>query len=77
MEKIIHRVNNLKDLIKLPKTLGAEIDIRTDGSKLILNNEPIQKGDKFIDYIESADSKGTSTEKKGRKSKKEDAEVSN
>ena len=30
----------------------------------------------FIDYVESADSKGTSTEKKGRKSKKENAEVS-
>ena len=28
------------------------------------------------DYVESADSKGTSTEKKGRKSKKENAEVS-
>ena len=30
----------------------------------------------FIDYVESIDSKGTSTEKKGRKSKKENAEVS-
>ena len=30
----------------------------------------------FIDYVESTDSKGISTEKKGRKSKKEDAEVS-
>ena len=30
----------------------------------------------YIDYVESIDSKGTSTEKKGRKSKKENAEVS-
>ena len=30
----------------------------------------------FIDYVETIDSKGTSTEKKGRKSKKENAEVS-
>ena len=29
-----------------------------------------------VDYVESIDSKGTSTEKKGRKSKKENAEVS-
>jgi large subunit ribosomal protein L17 len=30
----------------------------------------------FIDYVETIDSKGTSTEKKERKSKKENAEVS-
>ena len=39
MEFIIHRVNKIKDLKLLPKKFGVEIDIRTVGSKLILNHE--------------------------------------
>ena len=35
MEFVIHRVNKIKDLKSLPKKFGAEIDIRTMGSKLI------------------------------------------
>ena len=38
MELIIHRVNKIKDLIKIPKIYGAEIDVRSYGSKLILKN---------------------------------------
>jgi hypothetical protein len=53
MEIIVHRVNRLEDLKKLSKTYGAEIDIRSDGSKLILNHEPFQGGCNFIDYIEN------------------------
>ena len=51
MEIIIHRVNLLKRLRKLPTFFGAEIDIRSKGSKLILNHEPDNKGDKFEDYL--------------------------
>ena len=51
MEIIIHRVNLLKKLKKLPTFFGAEIDIRSKGSKLILNHEPDNKGDKFEDYL--------------------------
>ena len=40
MEIIIHRINSLKELIKLPTDYGAEIDIRSQGSRLILNHEP-------------------------------------
>ena len=32
--------------------LGCEIDIRTDGSQLILNHDPFKKGDNFIDYLD-------------------------
>lgn len=53
MEIIVHRLNDLKSLIKLPSVYGAEIDIRSEGSKLILNHEPHKSGCNFIDYIEN------------------------
>ena len=53
MEIIVHRLNGLKDLIKLPSVYGAEIDIRSQNSKLILNHKPSRDGCNFIDYIEN------------------------
>lgn len=53
MEIIIHRINSLKELIKLPTDYGAEIDIRSQGSRLILNHEPFKNGCNLIDYIEN------------------------
>jgi len=53
MEIIIHRVNDIKDLIKLPSDYGVEIDIRSYGSKLILNHEPFKDGCDFTNYIEN------------------------
>jgi hypothetical protein len=52
MEFIIHRVNLIEDLRKTPQEYGCEIDIRTNGSKLILNHDPFTKGDDFIDYLD-------------------------
>lgn len=52
MEFIIHRVNLTEDLKKIPEEFGCEIDIRTDGSRLILNHEPFAKGDSFTDYLD-------------------------
>ena len=57
MEFIIHRVNKIKDLKTLPKKFGAEIDIRTMGSKLILNHEPFNKGDILENYLENYEHK--------------------
>ena len=51
MEIIVHRINTLKELKKIPHKYGVEIDIRTNGSKIILNHKPFKKGDKFVDYI--------------------------
>ena len=51
MEIILHRINLLKKLRKLPNFFGTEIDIRSNGSKLILNHEPNTKGDKLEDYL--------------------------
>ena len=57
MELIIHRINKIKDLIKIPKIYGTEIDIRTKGSKLILNHEPYENGDKIENYLENYNNK--------------------
>ena len=53
MEIIIHRINKIKELKKTPKNFGAEIDIRSQGSELILNHEPFKKGDRLNDYLEN------------------------
>ncbi len=55
MEIIVHRINNIDELKKIPKNYGTEIDIRSNGSKLILNHEPFNGGCDFKDYIENYD----------------------
>lgn len=57
MEFIIHRINKIKDLKSLPKKFGVEIDIRTMGSKLILNHEPFNNGDQLDNYLENYEHK--------------------
>ena len=51
MEYIIHRVNKIKTLSKLPWKYGVEIDVRSYKSKIILNHEPKMNGDSIIDYL--------------------------
>jgi len=53
MEIIIHRINKIRDLKKIPKTYGTEIDIRSNGSKLILNHEAKTNGDNFENYLDN------------------------
>ncbi len=53
MEFIIHRINKIKDLRLIPNEFGTEIDIRSNGSNLILNHEPFSKGDNFTNYLEN------------------------
>jgi hypothetical protein len=52
MELIIHKINTIAELNKIPREYGCEIDIRTNGSKIILNHDPFKKGDAFIDYLD-------------------------
>ncbi len=52
MEFVIHRVNSIKELKKTPEEYGCEIDIRTDGSKIILNHDPFKKGELLKDYLD-------------------------
>ena len=52
MEFIIHKINTIKGLNQIPEEFGCEIDIRTDGSKLILNHDPYTSGDLLTDYLD-------------------------
>ena len=52
MEIVIHRVNTIKELKKIPQNFGCEIDIRANGSDLVLNHEPFIGGEYFIDYLD-------------------------
>lgn len=53
MEIIIHRINTIKQLKKIPINFGIEIDIRSHKDKIILNHEPYKDGDLLINYIEN------------------------
>jgi hypothetical protein len=52
MEIVIHRVNQLSVLRELPLRFGAEIDLRADGSTLVLNHDPFRGGERFVDWLE-------------------------
>ena len=51
MEIIAHRINNITKLKDLPKKYGAEIDLRSFKSKIILNHDPFKKGIILEDYL--------------------------
>ena len=51
MELIIHRVNKIKDLKKIDRKFGVEIDLRVYKNKIILNHEPYCNGDSFDEYL--------------------------
>ena len=53
MEIIIHRINKIHELNKIPYNYGTEIDIRSYNSDLILNHEPHLNGDRLEDYLEA------------------------
>ena len=53
MEIIIHRINSIKKLKKIPKNFGVEIDLRVYKSKIILNHEPFKSGDTLDDFLKN------------------------
>ena len=48
-----HRVNNSKDLIKLNKRFGVEIDLRSQKKDIYLHHEPFKKGELFSKWIKN------------------------
>ena len=52
MEVIVHRVNTIQGLKGIDKNFGTEIEIRSNGSELILNHEPFQGGENLINYLD-------------------------
>jgi len=53
MLKIIHRVNTIKFLRKIPHNFGVEIDLRAYGKDIILTHEPFHTGDVFEEYLKN------------------------
>ena len=53
MEIIIHRINTIKSLKKIPYNFGVEIDVRSYKNKIVLNHEPFRGGDGFKEYIKN------------------------
>ncbi len=51
MNYIAHRINTSKELKKIPKEYGVEIDLRDYGKRLILQHEPFQDGEDFEEYL--------------------------
>ena len=51
MEIIAHRINKISKLKNLPKKFGTEIDLRSFGSKIVLNHDPFKPGEKLEDYL--------------------------
>ena len=58
MEIIIHKINTVKELKRIRKDFGTEIDIKSYKSKLILNHEPYKSGELLENYL-SAYANGT------------------
>ena len=50
-----HRINNTKNLKKIPKKYGIELDLRDYGKELMLEHDPFTGGEKFEDFLESYD----------------------
>ncbi|MFH1424501.1 MAG: hypothetical protein ABIG20_02335 [archaeon] len=51
MMLIMHRVNTIEGLKNVSAEYGVEVDVRTDGNKLILNHEPMEGGDELEEYL--------------------------
>jgi hypothetical protein len=51
MHIVIHRVNTIPALRALDARFGVEVDIRADGSTLVMNHDPFRGGEKFADYV--------------------------
>jgi hypothetical protein len=45
MHIINHRINTIESLRNIPSTQGVEIDVRSQGTKLILHHDPFQDGE--------------------------------
>ena len=51
MQIVAHRINTVERLRRLPTQWGVELDLRADGSELILNHDPFKGGERFVDYL--------------------------
>lgn len=52
MQIIVHRINSIEKLKKIPSNYGVEIDIRGYGEKLLLNHDIINESEKYDELEE-------------------------
>jgi hypothetical protein len=52
---IRHRRNTRKELEDTPKEPGVEVDIRTDGGRLVIHHDPLAGGEDFDDWLTAYD----------------------
>ena len=50
MQIIIHRVNTLEKLRRIPHDFGVEIDLRAYGSKIYLSHDPIDESSNYLSF---------------------------
>lgn len=50
---IRHRINTLEDLKTVPQDMGIELDIRYEGSRLILHHDPFTSGLDFEELLKA------------------------
>jgi hypothetical protein len=51
MDIVAHRVNTIDALARVPHELGVEIDLRADGSRIVLHHDPFVPGVDFDDWL--------------------------
>ncbi len=51
MEIIAHRRNRIEELIATPTDQGVEVDIRSDGGRLVIHHDPFASGEDFETWI--------------------------
>jgi hypothetical protein len=52
MQVVVHRVNSVEALVAVPTNYGAEIDLRADGSRIVLNHDPFRGGEDFDRWLD-------------------------
>tara|TARA_B100000963_G_C22632361_1_gene675642 strand:- start:768 stop:1352 length:585 start_codon:yes stop_codon:yes gene_type:complete len=48
---IKHRVNTSKELKKVDKNFGVEIDLRSNGNDIYLHHDPFKRGEAFLNWL--------------------------
>lgn len=51
MLKIAHRINTIAQLAKVPREYGIELDLRYEGTDIILHHDPFVTGERFDDFL--------------------------
>ena len=51
MKLIAHRRNSIADLKATPRECGVEVDIRSQGDRLVIHHDPFQAGESFDAWI--------------------------